>query len=84
MREKTIEDVIATIQFSGKDKNQLLKFNVSLKMRENTLMDVIAAMNVGGKIFDPTRMLETLNKEVAQKDVEIKDLKQKILENRRV
>ena len=47
-------------------------------------MDSIATMNFGGDIFIPTTMLEPLKKEVAHKDAKIKDLKQKILQNRQV
>ena len=71
-------------KYDGDDKQDLINFNVALKKQEDTLMKFIAAMNVGGDIFIPTTMLEPLKKEVSQKDVEIKDIKKKILENRQV
>ena len=81
MLDKTMEDSIVAIQSGGDGNEQLLSFNVALKMQENALMDGIAATNFGGDIFIPTTMLEPLKKEVDQKYVDIKVLKQKILDN---
>ena len=47
-------------------------------------MKAIVAMDDGGDISSPTTMLEPLKKEVAQKDAEIKELKEKILDNEQV
>ena len=79
MWENTLEDAIAAIQYGWYDKQHLLNFNASLKMREKTFMDVIAVMNVGGDIFIPTPMIEPLEKEVYYKYVTIKEIMKKIL-----